>query len=81
MSAVTSNELRSALTAALRRLAPEGGEREIPFNVACDVLVSMIADLLVASGRTADDIDGLALLFRERLESALAQRSGVAGHA
>jgi hypothetical protein len=71
-------ELRAALTDALRRLAPEGGEREINFNVACDCLVTMLADLLVASGRTADDIDGLAVLFRERLASALARR-GCAG--
>jgi hypothetical protein len=77
---VGETELRAALTEALRRLAPAGGEREVPFNTACDALVAMLADLLVAAGRTADDVEGLAVLFRNKLEAALARRS-VAGHA
>ena len=40
----------------------------------------MIADLLIASGRTAEDINGLTLLFRQRLEVAMA-RHHAAGHA
>ena len=40
----------------------------------------MMADLLVASGRTADDINGLTLLFRDQLKVAMA-RHHAAGHA
>ena len=58
MEHVTSTELRAALLHAVEELAPVGGEREIAFNTACDVLVAMIADLLIASGRTAEDING-----------------------
>jgi hypothetical protein len=80
MSAVTSNELRAALTAALGRLAPEGGPREIEFNVACDCLVAMLADFLAARPETPEEIERLTALFRDKLASALARR-GVAGHA
>jgi hypothetical protein len=77
---VTSDELRAALTEALRRLAPAGGSREIGFNTACDAMVAVMADLLVAAGRGPDDVAGLAVLFRERLEAALVF-GDVAGHA
>jgi hypothetical protein len=77
---VTSDELRAALMDTLRRLAPAGSGREIPFNTACDAMLAVLADLLVAAGRGPDDVAGLAVLFRERLEAALVF-GDIAGHA
>ena len=78
---VSEAELRAAISRALQTLTPPDSEREIPFNEFCDCLIGLLADFLAASGRTADDIDGLAMLFRDKLEAALARRGCVVGHA
>jgi hypothetical protein len=80
MEHVTSDELRAALTEALRRLAPEGGPREIEFNAYCDCLLGLLADFLAARPETPEEIERLVALFRDKLASAMARR-GCVGHA
>jgi hypothetical protein len=77
---VTEMELYAALMEAVRKLAPLGGDREIPLNVACDVMTSMMADLLAAAPE-AHELEQIVALFRQRLEAALARRDEGAGHA
>ena len=80
MERVSSDELRATLVRALETLAPIGSDREVPFNVYCDVMVGLLADFIAAAPE-AHEIEELVALFRQRLEAALARRDEGAGHA
>ena len=79
---VSAVELRQALLGTLETLAPRGSARSVPFNVACDGMVELIADLLgAAQPATAQELERLTALFHDKLEAAMAARDGVVGHA
>jgi hypothetical protein len=83
MEHVTSDKLRAALLHAIETMAPIGSDREIPFNIYCDCMVSLLADFLVAAPQPeAPDelVERLVATFRDKLTAAMARR-GVAGHA
>jgi hypothetical protein len=79
---LTDTEVGDALKKELRRMTPAGGEASISINVACDVMTSLMAGLLVEStAADADDVDELVELFRRKLLDAVAARQDdVAGH-
>lgn len=73
---VSAIELRRALIGAIETLAPIGSARSVPFNVFCDELVDLLADMLAASPPiTAEEVERLCGLFRTRLVEAVTVRA------
>ena len=78
---VTAPELHRALRATLAQLAPTGGNRSITCNLFCDVLITLLANLLTsAQPGTENEIERLTMLFRDKLAAAMAERHHPAKH-
>ena len=72
---VTAPELYRALRVTLAQLAPTGSDRSVPCNLFCDVLISLLANMLtIAQPDTANEIERLTSLFRDKLAAAMAER-------
>ena len=78
---VTAPELYHALRVTLAQLAPTGSDRSITCNLFCDVLITLLAKMLTtARPGTADEVERLTMLFRDKLAAAMAERHHPAKH-
>jgi hypothetical protein len=83
-----TDTLHDAVLTAIAQMAPVGG-RSLPINVVADALITLLAELLIAT-RPADltaaeieeEVARLTHLFRQRLGEAVGDRSSQpVGHA
>ena len=78
-----ADRLHDALLREIARMAPAGGARALPTNTLTDALLTLLAEILIATqpALPAEEIERLAALFKVRLEQEFAERAGAVGHA